>query len=137
MYELNECLRLTREIKAVAERLEELRTRAMSPKNQVITGMPKGGGMMHGSNEEYIIKQEKLNRKKERLSEKRSVMWERAYSLMLDKGAKKDHIELMWLRFYKGLKWAKCCAEMQKKHPNRNYNINLVFRIYRNIAKNS
>lgn len=134
MYELEECLKVTREIKEVDELIEELQERAMSPKSQKITGMPRGGSI-GSQNEDYLVKKERLLKDKDRLMQKRKEIWNKAYSILKAKGVKGEYIYLMQLRFYNGLNWNKCCDVMNKKYPDANWNINKIFRTYRNIAK--
>lgn len=135
MIGFNNCLDKINEIKSIDEQIEELEARIMSPKSQKITGMPRGGGVMGGLNEEYIIRKEKLEQKRQRLIQRHLKLWKNANNRMIEAGVKDDERFLMWLRFHQGFSWRKCCNIMQKNYPNDNWNTNKVFRVYRNILK--
>lgn len=131
MYELKECLSATRTIKDVCEEIEEIRSKAMSPKNQIITGMPRGG--FSRKSDDYVVRLERLERICEKMRFKRDDNWNYALKKFRDANIKPEYIQLMMLRFYSGLQWKKCCEIMIESYPDQNWNINKVFRTYRNV----
>ena len=126
MKELQECLELKREIERLNERIVEIRAVVFSPKNQVITGMPRGG---NGENviEKYLIKLERLEERKKALYKDLSDTWQAAEGKMPNLAEQERY--LLYIRFARGLPWKKCAVEMDKRYGN--WNINKVFRTYR------
>lgn len=133
MYELDECLKATRAIKDISEQIEEIRSRATSPKNQVITGMPRGSGGFGSKSDDFVIKLERLERKRRIMECRRDDNWKSALDTFHDMNVKAEHIHLMMFRFYCGLKWGRCRDIMAEEYPDQNWNMNKVFRIYRNV----
>lgn len=134
MRELDTCLDIIKEIKEKDETIQELRYRTMSPKSQVITDMPKGGGAHVNALDNYMVKLERTIKAKERLQEKLDYEWAIAKFSLTHYGiTKSDTIELLRLRFYRGLPWKKCSMEMQKTYPDSGWNINKCFRVYRAV----
>lgn len=131
---LDECLEKTRDIKDIEEEIEELRERAMSPKNQVITGMPRGsaGGNQSDS---YMVKLERKEAKQKRLIRERDELWEEVTKALNAKEVKREHVILLQYRFIKGYPWKKCCSIMCKRYPDDNWNMNKVFRVYRQVLR--
>ena len=134
MKELDECLAKTRKIKEINEDIAELRDRAFSPKNQIITGMPRGGAGGNQS-DSYIVKLERLEDRQERLIHERDSLWDGIYEALTSKNIKAEHITLLRHRFYSGLQWPKCCKLMCEEYPGNKWNMNKVFRVYRQILK--
>ena len=133
MRELDTCLELARKIKGKDEIICEKQYRMLAPKNQIITDMPKGGGVVNAM-DDYLIWVEKLNRAKERLQNKLDTEWDNAKNILKNHGVTKDEtIELMRLRFYCGLPWKKCAAKMQELYPDSKWNTNKCFRTYRAV----
>lgn len=131
---LDTCLSTTRKIKDIEEDILEMRARAMSPKNQVITGMPRGGTAENQS-DSYMVKLERLSAKKRKLEFERDSQWDRIVEALLNKNVKMEHIELLRYRFYSGMQWRKCCALMCRDYEKSGWNMNKVFRIYRQILR--
>lgn len=134
MYELDRCLELARSINKIDEQIEELECGVKSPKNQVITGMPRGGG---GGNQldMYMIRLERLEKRRDKLRDKQSALWEKACVKFRKGNVDVEHIQLMYYRFELGLKWKKCCDFMALIYPYQNWNINKAFRVYRAVLK--
>ena len=127
MKELNDCLILTRKIEEVHTKLYELRVAALSPKSQVITGMPHGSG---GDNaiERYLVKCEKLEKRKEKLEQARSELWNTVLEKAKKANVSEQNMFLLELRFIEGSSWKHCAVVMNKKYGK--WNINKVFRVY-------
>lgn len=134
MKKLDECLSKTRRIKELEEQIEELRVSAMSPRNQIITGMPRGGAVGNQS-DSYIIKLEWLEKKHDKLKKENDALWDSIVSRLEYKHIRGEHIELLRHRFYRGLQWRKCCSLMSENYPASNWNMNKVFRVYRQILR--
>lgn len=133
MRELNNCLNLTRRIQEIHSDLYELRVAAQSPKSQVLTGMPHGGG---GDNaiERYLIKCEKLEAKKRKLEQQRSEQWNIVLKKAKEANIPEQYLFLLELRFIEGSAWKRCAIVMNKKYGK--WNINKVFRVYGKIKYN-
>lgn len=135
MQELDNCLEYTRDIKAKDEIILEIRYRTLSPKNQIITDMPKGGGGNSNLMDSYLVKIERIERSKDALKEKRKLEWEKAKAKFNDTGiTNAETVELMRLRFCCGLSWKKCALKMKELYPESKWNINKCFRVYRDVC---
>lgn len=135
MHELDTCLEIVRDIRAKDESILTIRYRTMSPKNQVLTGMPiGGGGGKSTAMDNYLIRVEKLNKAKERLQKQLDCEWNNVVGIFADHGiTDAEMIALMQYRFYFGYPWKKCSAKMQEEYPKGRWNINKCFRTYRDI----
>lgn len=133
MRELNECLRLSRDINEINERLVELRYKILSPKNQIISDAPKGGGGPNNAIEEYIIKSERLEKRKAAITARLDNCWAEALSVFKEREMPKTYISLMWYRFYKAHSWKKCISDMKGQYPDELWNENKIFRIYKTV----
>ena len=133
MIEFDECLRLRRDIIRIEERIFEMSCRAMSPKNQIITDMPKGGGEAINSIEQYIIKTERLENQKRFALDLLVSKWREIERMCNNCNIKKDVIIMLQYRFFFGLTWEKCANQMNKDFPNRKWNENKCFREYRHV----
>lgn len=129
MKELDSCLNLRRKINDIDEKIKTLQAAILSPKNQVITGMPRGGNNSDNAIERYLVKLEKLQRLKDNLLSHQKSIWVDIEDKAKAANIPEQDIYLLYLRFVKGKKWNKCAVKMNKKYGN--WNINKVFRIYR------
>ena len=130
MKELTECLNIKRKIDEIDEKLYELRAAILSPKNQVITGMPRsGGGVDNNAIEKYIIKAERLEAKREKLKAYQIELWQGIMHKCNKAHIPKKDRSLLYFRFIKGMSWKACTNEMQKRY--KKWNINTTFRRYR------
>ena len=127
----DECLNTIHTIKDFDERIMELKAIAYSPRSQALNGMPRGGGV--NAIEQYIVKIDKLEKRKKELQKWLDKVWNDAYNLMKSKDIADDEIQLMQLRFYSAHSWRACCAIMKKEHPDDLWNENKCFRVYRSI----
>lgn len=132
---LDDCLALTRELKELDEKIFELKTTMLSPKGQIITGMPRSGGPNGNKADDYMVRLERLEERKKRAKGKREKVWNEAVAIFQKKHIKGEYVELMKLRFYRGLQWKQCCAPMCEKYPTQSWNINKIFRVYRQILR--
>lgn len=135
MQKLDECLALTRELKEIDEDILELKTTMVSPKGQIITGMPRGGSPVGNKADDYMVRLERLEEKKKRKTGKREKLWNEAVAVFQKNHIKSEYVELMKYRFYSGLQWKVCCDLMCEKYPTQNWNINKTFRAYRQILR--
>lgn len=135
MQRLDECLKLARKIREIDEQIVEIKTRAMSPKSQIITGMPKGSGFLGSCTDEYIAKLERLEAEKKRRVKERSLLWTETVDILLKENVHHEHIQLLKYRFFCGLPWKQCCTLMCKNYADSGYNINKIFRVYRAILQ--
>ena len=127
MKELNDCLKLRREINEVKERIEELKMASYSAKNQIITGMPRGNGTTDTGIERYIVLSEELKDKLTSLMIKENEIWSKiwnyTYNILTD-----EEMALLSNRFHLGYSWKKCGEGF-------GWNENKVFRTYRNALR--
>lgn len=131
---LDECLSISEKIKEIEDEITELESRTMSPKNQIISDMPKGGGKQVNNIESYLIKLEKLTQKKEDKKRELELWWK----ITLDEFKKigvieEEKISLMKYRYYYGYEWKKCLCEMQSKYENSKWTINRCYYINHSI----
>lgn len=136
MHELDECLRLSRQIIKNRESLEELKALSMSPKSQIITDMPKGGGMNINIAENYLIKMEKLEKDYIDMCGNRAEKWKKAVEIFEEHHQPKENTKMLWFRFYAGYSWKKCASHMAEAFPNSNWSVDKCFRVYRRIMYN-
>lgn len=132
MYELNECLRITREIEKVREKLIFIKAAIQAPKNQIISDLPKGGNCPVSAIETYLEKEEKLQDDLRALKIERSEKWQAFQNIAAEKGVTKEDVHLMQLRFFRGYSWNKCTAVMRSRYGDK-WNANRTFRVYRQV----
>ena len=126
----DECLNLSRKIDNVYEKMYTLKVKATSPKNQIITDMPKGSGQ-GDMIERYLIELERLENKLKKLTQKRNTIWKQINEMFSDN---KETVEMLKWRFFCAYSWKECEEIMKCKYPNSNWNINKCFRVYRNAV---
>ena len=132
MRELKELLNVARRLDEIDEQIISLKSVAYSPKNQVITGMPRGG-KSENPIEKYVVKIEKLEKRKETLIAYQLEEWY-VMKFKLKKFATDEEIHLMFARFVKGLSWEKAVNELNDKFST-DWGINKAFRVYGKIKK--
>ena len=126
----NECLDLRKQITTLTEQLYEIQSVLSSPKNQVITGMPKGKGGESSGFDRLIDRKDLLQEKKEKAENLLCSKWREANKVLIKAGANATDRELMCYRFYGGFPWKQCTKIMQRKYGST-WNENKVFRVYR------
>lgn len=131
MKELQECLNAKRKIDTIDEKIYELRARVFSPKNQIISDMPRSKGGVDNAIEKYIIKLERLQQQKDDMLKYQAQQWQ----IVQEKtpNIKEQEKQLLYIRFVKGFAWNKCVVELNRQYGN--WNVNKAFRIYRKINK--
>ena len=133
MKELTECLNTKRKIDEINDKLYELRAAILSPKAQIITGMPRSGSGGDNAIEKYEVKAEALQEKLKRLYDYQEEQWEKVITIATVAGVSAIDMELLYFRFIKGLSWKVCTFEMKKKY--KWWNINTTFRKYREALR--
>ena len=131
MTAFDECIELRRSINEIDEKILSLRETIYSPRNQVISGMPRGGGS--NAIEQYLIKVDKLIDIKNLREKRLSNLWNETVCTMQAHGIKEEYINLMYYRFYLGLPWKHSCSRVQENYTSQKWNENRVFRVYRMI----
>ena len=129
MKELDECLRIYKEIRKIDDKIETLRAAILSPKNQVITGMPRGGNSDNAI-EKYLLKLERHNKRKAKLIKNQAEQWQQA-KCKFKNDISAQETKMLYMRFVLGYQWKKCAVKLQKEYGN--WNINKCFRIYGKI----
>ena len=129
---LEQCLDKTRIIKELDEQIAELRARATSPKNQIITGMPRGGGGGNQS-ERYMERLERIEARRRKVALDRGILWNKVLDLLAFENT--EYHTMLWCRFFRGMRWNAVCDFLKENYPNSKWNMNKVFRIYRQILR--
>ncbi len=129
MKELDECLELKREINRINDKIKEIEAITKAPKNQIITGMPRSNNVDNVM-DRYLIKIEGLEEKRKALQNLLDDKWDSIFPILAKCNLNAETIELLRLRFYKGLPWKICVSRLQKKHPKDRWNNNKAFRLY-------
>ena len=132
MREFDYCLQIKREIYDIDEEIYELRLKISAPKNQVITGMPRGGNNENAM-DRYVMELERLEKKKANLIKQQQKYFNSALQRIPD--ATEQEICLLRNRFIQNLPWKKCVSAMNEKKVYGKWNINRVFYTYRKINK--
>lgn len=132
MRQLDQILNIRRDINSYDLRIIELRQSMAYPKAQTISDMPRGGERKN-SIEEFIIKLERLNRKRANLECRLNSKWKDIKQLFVDRGVTEVQSRVMELRFYHGLAWKRIVTEMEKLYPDTVWNEQKLFRIYRAV----
>ncbi len=131
---LDKCFSIAKQIKDVDEDIEELQSSEMSPKNQIMTYMPKGGNIQLNKLELYIIELERLEEKKNDLIELLNQTWDIAESILIKSGiTQSNYRKMMKFRYYHGYSWKKCAIKMKEVYPSDNWNENKCYRVHRSI----
>lgn len=128
MKELEECLELRREIIKVDERISELKV--ITPKNQVITGMPRGGNTVNTA-DRYLVRLENLNTKRDAMELRLNSKWGRVKRALKEAEIRNEHIFMLKVRFYFGKDWNTCANIMAEKFGVEKWNTNKCFRVFR------
>ena len=132
MKELDDILQLRRDINSIDDRMTELK-QSIFPKPQIISDMPRGGGERKNGIEEYIIKFDRLERKKNRLCCEISNKWSELEKTFPDHGITEAQGRMLFFRFFYGMSWRCCVERMEEEYPQTTWNEPKLFRIYRKI----
>lgn len=127
---LDRCLELCRDIKGINEMIEEINASLYTPKNQIISDMPKGKSA-ESVTDKLLEKKERLTAKKEIAEMELQATWDKVISMCIKAKVTKQQIQLLYLRFHEGKPWKKCTYIMQKKYGF--WNDNKSFREYRSV----
>ena len=133
MQELKECLTIRRKIEKIDDKILTLKEKSLSPKNQIITGMPRGGGFNGGNLDDYLIKVEQMKAEKNTLQKSLDKLWEQRQQELSQADIDTTNILMLKRRFYFGYSWRKCAARMAMDYPSKKWNENKCFRVYRNV----
>ena len=117
-------------INEVEEEIEMLKAVATSPSGQVISDMPRSNRIGNAI-EDYIIKLEKKEKRKERLEQLLKEKWNNAYIILQNSKVPIKNIKLLYYRYTKGLSWKECVEKMRELYPNELWNENKIFRLNR------
>lgn len=116
---LDDCFDLRESINDLDKKIQDLQELSYAPKNQVLSGMPKGGGC--NAIEEYIIKLEKYNNRKEILVNRLNELWDKAVDVMKLHDITDENIILMEYHYYWGYSWSECSKKMKKRFPTEKW----------------
>lgn len=131
MRELDEILKLRRDIENIDERLWEVR-QMTQPKAQTISDMPRGGERKNAI-EEYIVKSEELRSKRKKIQKRLDKKWRYIEFICAESEITEVQLTMLKLRFYYGNPWKRCVTEMQKLYTDTTWNEQKLFRKYRKI----
>lgn len=132
MKQLDEILRLRREIDELRERISELKAMTQ-PKAQVISDMPRGGGERKNTIEEYVIKSEKLREKLACKLVEFDEKWDGISRTFIKANLTVAQCTMMEARFRKAMPWRLCVKHMCNVYPSSKWNEQKLFRMYRNV----
>lgn len=133
MQELKECLKIRRKIDEIDDKLLTLKEKSLSPKNQIITGMPRGGGFDGSNMDNYLIKVEQIKAEKDVLQKRLDTLWDKTTEKLFRNDIDTTYILMLKIRFYFGYSWRKCAARMAIENPKDKWNENKCFRVYRSV----
>lgn len=121
--ELKSCLETRRDIKDLDLKIAELRGKLYSPKNQIISGMPKamGGGSLIDSG---LIRLELMTEKRKKLEANLNKQWENIQIRDTVRYLTETQYELIYLRFYEGSSWKDVMIKLDMSS-------NKVFKMFR------
>lgn len=127
---LDECLELCRDLRSIDERIEEINSTLYTPKNQIITDMPRGRSN-ENMTDKLLAKKERLTKKKENKEKELQEKWGEVISICLKAKVTVPQIQLIYLRFHEGKPWKQCTKILQSKYGF--WNDNKSFREYRSV----
>ena len=133
MKEFDKCFNTRRKINDIDEDIYELRCAVGSPRNQIITDMPKGSGGTGNALDNAVIKLEKLERKRKLILSRLEEEWVVCESIMKACNISEKHKEVMRLRYFKGLSWSKCLKAIKEEYSEEKWNDNKIYRIHRRV----
>ena len=121
--ELKSCLETRRDIKEIDLKIAELKGKLYSPKNQIISGMPKamGGGSLIDSG---LIRLELMTEKRKKLEANLNKQWENIQIRDTVRYLTETQYELIYLRFYEGSSWKEVMIKLDMSS-------NKVFKMFR------
>ena len=129
MQELDECFEIAEELNDHRNKITELKLKTMSPKNQIITDMPKGKG---GANsiENYIQRLERLEKIERNIIRKQKSKWAAAKAKLAEKGiTDNETLDMLQERYSNGYMWKFVAVIMKEKYPSNNWNENKCYRV--------
>lgn len=104
-----------------------------APKSQVLSDMPKSVSRVSNDIENYIIHKTDLCGELVKLYCSLNIYWIAFLNGIEDAELTPQETKLLELRFLSGAKWKVCAALMPLYFPNERWNINKVFKTYRDI----
>ena len=110
--------------------IEEINDKLYSPKNQIVSDMPRGGAaenLIDKLVEKKQCEEEVIKELQKQLTEK----WNDIETRLKGKGTNQENIILMYERFIRSKSWQSCVDYMKERYPNGNWNTNKAFRTYR------
>lgn len=130
MQMLSECLDLCRYIKEKKEEIEEIEAMLYTPKNQIISDMPKGQSNENVT-DKLLAKKERLTAHKTEAEKALQEKWNEAIKVLCQSKVTKQQAQLMYLRFHEGKSWKDCTPIMRRLYGF--WNENKTFREYRSV----
>jgi hypothetical protein len=130
--EFDEILELRSMITEIDERIEMIKSDAMSPHSQSMSSFSGTSTHMTNPLENYITRQEEYEARRKRLISELEEKWNAIDSRMDELQIDKSHRMLMYFRFNRGLSW-KESTEKMKKIEGDIWNENRSFRYYRKV----
>lgn len=130
---LSECYELTKQIKELEEKILEIETVLYSPRNQIISDMPKGGGGTESTVDKLLYKLDQLKEKRKEIKQAHAEKWKEISKMLCC--CTYDEKMLFKLRFYYGLEW-KACSIVMSNETHRKWDENRIFRVYRSVCEN-
>ena len=129
----DEIAEVREKINKVQDKIEYLQMQADSPRSSSFSDMPKGSRNVSNPIEQYIIKKEKLEEKRNALNAKFKRLCKISVAQMNEAGINKQAQKMIYLRFACGLPWKECSANLNTLFPDSKWNVNKCFRVYREV----
>lgn len=133
MQELNlsNLLSLNKKIAETDDKILEIRERVTSPKNQIISDMPRGGGTMENALDNALSKIEHYETRKAYLNDLLVSDWLICEDILISCNISPEQIELFRYRYFYALPWKKCIAAMAKHYSNESWSESKGYRLHR------
>ena len=114
---LEEAKGLAKKIKDKNTEIYELKIVAMNPKSQVLSDMPRGGGVKSNPIENFLIRLEKKEAERDRLCLQLCSLWNGVTQRLKKAGADQAAIDMLAYRFRENYLWKKCSAICWQELP--------------------
>lgn len=133
MYIVNqfeECKKMVDKIRRKRELIAEINDKLYSPKNQIVSDMPRGGAT-ENIIDKYLEKKQCEEEAIKELQKQLTEKWNGIETRLKEKGTNQENIILMYERFICSKSWQSCVDYMKERYPSGNWNANKAFRTYR------
>lgn len=124
---------LCEKIGEIDEKIEVIETRLYSPKNQIISDMPRGNGRSNDTLDRALTKLDTLRDTRKFYYDRLVSAWLICEKVFNSCDISDKHVKMFKYRYFNGLAWRKVLRRMEKDYPNEPWNENKIFRMYRQV----